>query len=530
MFLIVGQRGSEARAVAEVLDAHPDVVVAGTGELIVPLAFLLQRVPDPDDARRLAADLVVAHDGFADGIGRHLDGEAVRAALNGVAPRLGAVLAALYGAVADRAGVPAAGTLLPVMGNPVLNRTGLYDVGIQLVHVVRDVRQVVAGADGHQTPTEIARQWDQANRLFRQRRGGDPATYLLVRQEDLLRDPGKALAGLASFLGVGPAGAAEPEPLAAGTLDPAIEAEVKAVAAEGLFEFGYDPPQGSPRWWARKAGRRGREVLARAGRARRSVQDRAWALRATPPWVPADDDEALAPAWCNVCRWRGKAFSGQQHAESADCPRCGTIARERFHVHGLVHGREGSRRVLEVAPRSTGSYARAMSRWFAYEACSVADLPTRAAGSAEDVLSAHDLQAVADPDAVLADLSRVLAPGGRLLLQVPLLAGTTAALAAPESAAPGTARWAFGVDVLDRVRAAGLEVDLLVTDELAELAGGDPTAWGKAATSGEVDLDGLLGALAGAPLILIADRPTARRCAWVPPVLFATIRATKAAG
>jgi SAM-dependent methyltransferase len=528
MFLIVGQRGSEARAVADVLDTLPDVEVAGTGELVVPLAFLLQRVAAPDDARRLAADLVTAHRGFADGIGRHLDPAAVHAALDGVRPRLGAVLAALYGAVADAAGVQVAGTLLPVMGNPVLNRTGLYDAGIQLVHVVRDVRQVVATADGHQTPTEIARQWDQANRLFRERRGGDPATYLMVRQEDLQHDPGRTMAELAFFLGVSPGTAPVPIAIDAATLTPEVEAEVKAVASEGLFEFGYDPPRGSSRWWARRTGRRARALVARAGRARRVAQDRAWALRAPPPWVPADEDEALAPAWCNVCRWRGQAFAGQQHAESADCPRCGTIARERFHLHGVVHDREGRRRVVEVDPRSGGSYARAMGRWFDYGAVALDELADRPDGSADDVVSAHDLQAVTDPDAVLAELARVLAPGGRLHVQVPLLAGTTTALAAPDNAAPGTARWAFGVDIADRVRAAGLDVDLLVTEELAELAAGDPAAWGDAATSGEVDLGGVLAALADAPLTPVADRPTARRCGWIPPVLFVTIRGVKA--
>ena len=81
MFLVVGQRGSEARLVANALDAHPDLTVAGGGELLLPLAFLLQRVSDPPVARTLAGDLIVADRGFAAGIGRHLDADAVRAVL-----------------------------------------------------------------------------------------------------------------------------------------------------------------------------------------------------------------------------------------------------------------------------------------------------------------------------------------------------------------------------------------------------------------------------------------------------------------
>jgi len=534
VFLVVGQRGSEARLVADALDHHPDLVVAGSGELIVPLAFLLQRVGEPEAARRLAADLVVAHRGYADGIGRHLDPDAVHAALAGVPTRLGAVLVALYDAVAEAAGAHQAGTLLPVMGNPVLNRTGLYDAGIQLVHVVRDPRTVVATSEGHQTATDIARQWDQANRLFRERRGGDPHRYRLVRLEDAERRPSTVFAGLAGFLGVGAGDlsvAATDRPPA---LDPQDEATVLAVAREGLFEFGYEPPVGSPRRWARLAVQRVDRLQRRAGKALATARDRAWALRAPGPWVPPTEKEALAPVWCNVCRWTGKGFAGQQHAESADCPRCGCIARERFHLHGLDGG---GRAVLETTPRQSGSYARAMRRWFDYSVLDTAaadgplghlgGLTALADGSVDDVLCAHDLQAVPDPDATLAELRRVVRPGGRLLLQVPILAATTEVLPAAATAAPGTARWSFGVDLVDRVADAGFAADLLVTDEFAELVAAGPDAWGTAATSGEVDLAGVLGGAGAVELVPVADRPLARRSGWLPAVLFTTIRAVR---
>ena len=52
---------------------------------------------------------------------------------------------------------------------------------------------------------------------------------------------------------------------------------------------------------------------------------------------------------------------------------------------------------------------------------------------------------------LLAQFHRVLAPGGVLLLQIPVLDATTTTLDAAATAAPGTARWAFGMDVLDRI-------------------------------------------------------------------------------
>src|SRR3954467_12837941 len=100
MFLVVGQPGSEARLVADTLDRHPDLVVAGRGELLLPLAFLLQRVSEPEAARRLAAELIVADKGFATGIGAHLDPVQVAEIVADGPLRLGPLLTRVYGAVA----------------------------------------------------------------------------------------------------------------------------------------------------------------------------------------------------------------------------------------------------------------------------------------------------------------------------------------------------------------------------------------------------------------------------------------------
>ncbi len=542
MFLVVGQRPSGSGAVATALDSHPDLLVLGAGDLLVPLAFLLERVREPEAARRLFGDLVVASWEFDDGIGRHLDADAVHKALAGVPLRLGALLSALYDAVATAAGVHAAGTVLPRMGMAVLTRTGLHEAGIPYVHVVRDIRSIVEdGLAGDDGPAIAARRWDVQNRMFRERWGTDPARYRTVRYEDLLVDPVRTVRDVGRFLGAEgePGAVAMPEVETFPPLDAATKALVTAEAADALYDFGYDPPQGSPRRLVRALARRADEGVQRTRRAAAAAVDRAWVVRAPAPGRPSRRDDDLAPAWCNICRWAGEAFSGVPHAESADCPRCGSIARQRFHVHGLGLEDDGGRRVLDTASRSSGPYTRAMGHWYDYRVLapvpavgplgSVAGVTGRPAGSADRLLSAHVLQTVPDPDALLAEFHRVLAPGGVLLLQVPVLSGSTAALAAADTAAPGTARWSFGVDVHERVAAAGFATDLLVTEELADLVAADPSTWAKAPGSGEVDGESVLGALADASLTVVADRRVARRCGWLPSVLFLTVRGRRTA-
>ncbi|MET0737810.1 MAG: methyltransferase domain-containing protein [Acidimicrobiales bacterium] len=542
MFLVVGQPGSEARLVADTLQAHPELVVAGRGELLLPLAFMLQRVSEPVAARRLAADLIVADKGFATGIGAHLSAERVHEILADAPLRLGPMLARLYREVAEAAGVFEAGTMLSVLANPVLNRVGLYEGSIRLIHVVRDGRAVAAMAAGATPgPVDTARRWDQANRLFRARRGGDPSTYAVVRIEEFLRNPGRGVARLAGLLLIEPCRLdlqkrkVPPTP----ALDAATRREVTAVAKEGLFVFGYAPPSRSPQRVVILAGRKAK---AMRDRRRRSVEHRkaeAWAVAAPPPWDPESEADRVAAAACNICRWTGEGFTGQQHAESAECPRCGSIARERFHLHGLDPAADGRRlRLLETAPRLHGTYARAMERWFDYTELEPAYTGTPLGhlvgieglgdGSADRIVSAHDVHTVLDPDRLLGQFHRVLSPDGVLLLQVPVLAATTERLEAASTAAPGTARWAFGVDVVDRVEASGFAVELLVTDEFVDLAKGGPDAWAKATSSGEVDLPGVFGAAATAMLTPTADRASARRHGWIPPVLFVTIRAQRA--
>ena len=103
------------------------------------------------------------------------------------------------------------------------------------------------------------------------------------------------------------------------------------------------------------------------------------------------------------------------------------------------------------------------------------------------VLTPHVLEHVPDTDEALAELFRVIAPGGRMYLQIPIVYGATAAPTEPEFHADNTpVFWNFGWDLTDLVRAAGFTTTVLVTEEYDKVLRGDcpsPTRTATASTS-----------------------------------------------
>ncbi len=94
-------------------------------------------------------------------------------------------------------------------------------------------------------------------------------------------------------------------------------------------------------------------------------------------------------------------------------------------------------RVIETSPRLGGEYREYMQRWFSYRTSDFdlsahrgdiqidlqqIDLPDAAV---DVVLTPHVLEHVPDTGKALSELFRVIAPGGRMYLQVPLVYGAT---------------------------------------------------------------------------------------------------------
>ena len=263
---------------------------------------------------------------------------------------------------------------------------------------------------------------------------------------------------------------------------------------------------------------------------------------ATSPWewratMKADS----APCCCNICWWSGDSFVGPPHSESAHCPGCGSIARDRFLFYCFVHSLSAhSYRVLETSPRLGDDYRQAMRRWFDYRASDwdqrahraelqldlqAMDLETE---SLDIILTPHVLEHVPRPDDALAEIHRVLVPGGTMYLQVPVEQGWTTPPAVPEFHGDHTpVFWHHGLDLTERLRRHGFRTRLLCNMGFYRQVEVGASHWPDP-TAPAIDVPSILEACRLEDLVPVADEATTRRLGLHPGYMFLTWEGVKA--
>jgi SAM-dependent methyltransferase len=266
----------------------------------------------------------------------------------------------------------------------------------------------------------------------------------------------------------------------------------------------------------------------------------AWPDPGQPPWQPRPEPPANLDraVQCPVCGWWGDHFDGRAHVELSLCPGCGANGRDRF-LHWCLQRRvplTPALRVIECSPRLGEAYRSAMASWFFYRTSDfderahrgsirldlqAIDLPD---ASIDVMLCAHVLEHVPDTDKALSELRRVLAPGGRLLLQVPVLQGRTAPPAGPEFHGDDTpVYWRFGFDLTARLRQVGFRTDLLCTEALADAVASKANPWPDwAGEAGEFDVPDILASAVADDLVVVADRARSARLGVDPGYMYLT--------
>lgn len=194
---------------------------------------------------------------------------------------------------------------------------------------------------------------------------------------------------------------------------------------------------------------------------------------------------------CPCCggRFRSLLRAGRRRRPNARCPRCGSYERHRLLWLFLERRSELFRRplrVLHVAPEpvfrtalravhGSGYVTGDLASPLADVRLDVARLPF-ASGRFDAVLCNHVLEHVRDDRAALAELHRVLRPGGVAVLQHPVKRSLAVTLEDPAVRSPEARRRLYGQadhvrrygrDFDDRVRAAGFSLDPV--DYAAEL-------------------------------------------------------------
>jgi SAM-dependent methyltransferase len=190
-------------------------------------------------------------------------------------------------------------------------------------------------------------------------------------------------------------------------------------------------------------------------------------------------------------------------------------------------------RVLETSPRLGQAYRRTMRQSFRYTASDFdlsahegdiridlqdIELPDN---SVDVLLTPHVLEHVPDTAKALREIERVLSPGGRMYLQVPLTRGSTEVPTSPEFHADNTpVFFNFGWDLTESIRSAGFDVTVLVTQEFSDLLSDrshrpEPTGDG-------FDLPSLWDRVPLRDITVLADREASQRLGLLPAHHFAT--------
>ena len=194
----------------------------------------------------------------------------------------------------------------------------------------------------------------------------------------------------------------------------------------------------------------------------------------------------LVPRTCPNCGYVGPFTAyGQPPRYDARCGNCRSLERHRLirlflDRTGFL---EGHHAVLHLAPEAQiGPYAEALvahyetadlsERRSVTHRVDVADtgLPSE---SYDRILCSHVLEHV-DDRAALAELCRLLVPGGRVLIAAPVCEGWAVTHENPNVVAPADRRVQFGQadhlrlygrDIRERIRTAGFELDEYVAVE-----------------------------------------------------------------
>lgn len=188
---------------------------------------------------------------------------------------------------------------------------------------------------------------------------------------------------------------------------------------------------------------------------------------------------------CPLCGWIGCRFepfgNAMTYRRDAQCPVCGSLERHRAAFLLLRDRISRGQRVLHVAPEPTivtwlvslsSEYLNVDLHNPAMRQMDLTDLEL-SDGSRTLIWCSHVLEHIPNDRKALSEMLRVLAPGGLLVLQVPIRGETTYEDRAAVSDADRLEKYLqedhvrlYGLDLKERTEECGFVCDILSTESL----------------------------------------------------------------
>jgi hypothetical protein len=205
VFIILGSPRSGTTLLATTLSLHSGIHVIDQTDFITPMAFIIDRIKQPVVGKKMIANFIVESNYFSHSIGKWLSADDIESTIEKSAYCMQDMVTNLYQLMAKKIGKQECGdkSVSDIGFHPILNRVGLFDSDIKIIHIVRDVRAVFNSLEKLDWINErhvFPRSWSNANLGLHQLLKDKP-NYHFLKYEDLIVAAETTLDSVCSFLG-----------------------------------------------------------------------------------------------------------------------------------------------------------------------------------------------------------------------------------------------------------------------------------------------------------------------------------------
>lgn len=187
---------------------HPDVFIPQETSFIVPMAYVIDRVTSAKAGKEIIKNIILSSDDFPVVLKPYVSEKEVQEALSGADYTLSGMVRSIYERISVNANKTCCGDKSPndLISIQIFQNLGLFDSDIKIIHIVRDVRGVMASLQKvNWKPAKMEftfpRLWSYTN-LHLHHLMKESERYLFIRYEDMVADPEQSIKSVTTFLGI----------------------------------------------------------------------------------------------------------------------------------------------------------------------------------------------------------------------------------------------------------------------------------------------------------------------------------------